>query len=115
MLLSSVALMAIFAACERIRLQHRRQVVKHQLWLQAMMHLRQQAMLPRLRFRQMHENLQNALRTESGASDLVDVEVGRAEMSLNTPHVPFLPQIVNLIQLNIPNEEEMLDESKNDS
>jgi len=43
-------------------------------------------------FGQMHENLQMALQTGSGAPDLVDVEVGRAEMFLNTPHVPFLPQ-----------------------
>ena len=43
-------------------------------------------------FGQMHENLQMALQTGSGAPDLVDVEVGRAEMFLNTPHVPFIPQ-----------------------
>ena len=43
-------------------------------------------------FAAMHENLLMALQTGTGAPDLVDVEVGRAEMFLNTPHVPFLPQ-----------------------
>ena len=43
-------------------------------------------------FSQMHENLQMALETGEGAPDLVDVEVGRAEMFLNVPHVPFIPQ-----------------------
>ncbi|MCL2285872.1 MAG: ABC transporter substrate-binding protein [Firmicutes bacterium] len=43
-------------------------------------------------FGAMHENLLMALEVGSGAPDLVDVEVGRARMFLNTPHVPFLPQ-----------------------
>ena len=43
-------------------------------------------------FSQMHENLQMALETGEGAPDLVDVEVGRAEMFLNVPHVPFVAQ-----------------------
>lgn len=46
-------------------------------------------------FGQMHENLLMALQTGTGAPDLVDVEVGRAEMFLRgmpPQHVPFLPQ-----------------------
>jgi len=43
-------------------------------------------------FGQMHENLLVALQSGTGAPDIVDVEVARAEMFLNTPHVPFLSQ-----------------------
>lgn len=43
-------------------------------------------------FSAMHENLLMALQSGSGAPDLVDVEVGRAEMFLNTSNIPFLSQ-----------------------
>jgi arabinosaccharide transport system substrate-binding protein len=43
-------------------------------------------------FSQMHQNLQIALQAGTGAPDLVDIEVGQAEMFLNVPTPPLLPQ-----------------------
>jgi len=41
---------------------------------------------------QIWQNLQMALQTGTGAPDLIDIEIGQAEMYLNVPHPPLLPQ-----------------------
>lgn len=43
-------------------------------------------------FGQMHQNLLISLQSGTGAPDLVDIEVGQAEMFLNVPTPPLLPQ-----------------------
>jgi len=43
-------------------------------------------------FGQMHQNLLMALQAGTGAPDLADIEVGQAEMFLNVPTPPLLPQ-----------------------